>query len=256
MRKVVLVTGAARGIGRDIAIELAKRGVAVAVHFGTSAAEAETLVQELAGEGHRCFQADLTKPEECESLVQAVVAQMGRLDVLINNAGVVIDKDVRDYTYEGWQEQWNKTMDINYYAASNLAYLASRQFLTQGARTESDPEKGRIVSISSRAAYAGDVNAPAYAVSKCAMNAMMQSLGKGLAADGIYFYIVAPGATDTEMWGKILTVEQRQAMDASHPLGRIGRPGEVATAVGWFALEAPALMTCCVADANGGIYTH
>jgi 3-oxoacyl-[acyl-carrier protein] reductase len=264
---VVLVTGATRGIGLSIAQLLAAKGCRIAVHGRNLPSAQEVASSKLShSEGHHAFSADLSSPDACERLMAQVIERFGRLDVLINNAGVSIDRDGEyfDLPYENFVSDWQTTFDTNFHGAANLMFLASKQMLKQERRTTSfsDVEhkekevRGRIVNVSSRAAYAGDRTAPAYAASKVSLNVLSQSFARQLAPEGVFIFVVSPGATDTEMWGNLLTAEQRIRFDAAHPLRRIGRPVEVAQEVAWFALESPPLATGSVNDLNGAMYTH
>lgn len=243
---VVLVTGASRGIGRAIAQHLARRGARVAVHFaGREDAARETLAS-LAGAGHACFQADVADPAACERLVDEVVARFGRLDVLVNNAGVCEDDAVTTASYAEWQRVWRRVLDTNLVGAANLMYLAVRHMRPRGG--------GRIVNITSRAAYRGELTAQAYAASKAGLSITGQSLARALAADGILVFAVAPGWVATEMATTALTGPGARDVLAQHPLGRVGTPDEVGAAAAWLALEAPANLTGAVLDANGASY--
>ncbi len=244
---VVLVTGASRGIGRAIAQHVARRGARVAVHYSANEAAARATLASLAGSGHALFRADVADPAACERLVADVLAQFGRLDTLINNAGIYEDDAITTASYAEWQRVWRRTLDTNLVGPANLSYLAVQHFRTRG-------DGGRIVNITSRAAYRGELTAQSYAASKAALNITGQSLARALGADGICVFGIAPGWIDTEMATAALTGPGAKDVLAQHPLGRVGTADEIGATAAWFALEAPANLTGCVVDANGASY--
>jgi len=262
---VVLLTGASRGIGSAIAAALAQRHARVAlVYGGSKEAAEETLAALHAPDRHRLFQCDVADPAACEALVADVVAWAGRLDVLINNAGVSVDNDDwlgDDVSYDDWQAAWRRTMAVNYEAPCNLSYLAVRQFRKQDFSRDAPStdgagprERGRIVNVSSRGAYCGDPTAPAYAASKSALNVFHNATAKQIAAEGIFVFTVAPGATETAMWTSVASPQTLQAMAANHPLGRLNQPSEIAAIAAYLSFDAPPTMTGNITDANGAIY--
>jgi 3-oxoacyl-[acyl-carrier protein] reductase len=251
---VALVTGASRGIGRVIAMQLAQRGARVAVHYRNNRAAAEACLEGLAGGGHAIFDADLSDPKAALLLWQRVVKQLGAVDVLVNNAGLYVEHSPLRVDYENWTSTWQRTLSTNLFAPANLSLLAA-----QGMAARADPRdeafgRGRIVNISSRGAFRGEPDAPAYGASKAGLNALSQSLAKALAPRAIYVYCVAPGWVETEMATSHLEGPDGAAILAQHPLGRVNRPDEVAHAAVYCALDAPAAMTGCVIDVNGASY--
>ncbi|MBA3849400.1 MAG: 3-oxoacyl-ACP reductase [Opitutus sp.] len=243
---VVLVTGASRGIGRAIALHLSRRGARVALHYGSNEAAARESFAALAGTGHALFRADVADPAACERLVRDVIAHYGRLDALVNNAGIAEDDSIKTASYADWQRVWRRTLDTNLVGPANLSYLAVQHFLGRGG--------GRIVNITSRAAYRGELTAQSYAASKAGLNITGQSLARALGADNILVFAVAPGWIDTEMAASALTGPGAKDVLAQHPLGRVGTADEIGATAAWLALEAPANLTGCVIDANGASY--
>ena len=148
--------------------------------------------------------------------------------------------------YAGWQQAWRATLDTNLLGPANLCHLAGNAMLAAGG--------GRVVSISSRGAFRGEPEAPAYAASKAGLNALSQSLARALAAQGVYFYVVAPGWVATDMANSHLEGPEGAEILAQHPLGRVASPEEVAAAAVFCALDAPPAMTGSILDVNGASY--
>ena len=244
--KVVLVTGASRGIGRAIAARFAEHGATVAVHYHQNRAAAETTFSQLTGDGHQLFQADIADPEAVRGLVEAVVAQMGRLDILVNNAAIYTEHPIASVSYDEWQTQWKATLDTNLFSAANLCYHAAQQMIQQGG--------GHIVNVSSRGAFRGEPSAPAYGASKAAMNAMGQSLAVALAPHHISVTTVAPGWVETDMAKEHLEGAAGDSIRAQSPLKRVATPEEVAAAVVFLASEDAFFMTGTIVDVNGASY--
>jgi 3-oxoacyl-[acyl-carrier protein] reductase len=248
------VTGASRGIGRVIALQLAQRGVRVALHYRNNREAAAASLGSLPGTGHASFDADLSDPAEASLLWQRVTDSLGPVDILINNAGLYVFHPPLKTAYENWQSAWQLTLATNLAAPANLSLLAA-QSMAARAQTQS-PEfgRGRIVNISSRGAFRGEPDAPAYAASKAGLNALSQSLAKALAPDSVYVYCVAPGWVETDMATSHLDGPEGPAILAQHPLGRVSRSDEIANTAVYCALDAPAAMTGCVIDVNGASY--
>ena len=257
MSRVCLVTGASRGIGRSIAQQLAATGATVVVNYTHNEKAAQETLSSLDTRSgslkHSIVQADVSDANECKRLVEAVVKANGRLDVLVNNAGICKDHDVLGVTYDEWQQAVKETMDTNFTGSANLSYLAVHQFAAQDS-AEGACRGGRIVNVTSISAYDGEQPAPSYASSKAALNIFGQSLARRLAQQRILVFSVAPGWVETEMAREVVNGPQAAEVLAQHPLGRIARPDEVATEVAYLALDAPEAMTGCVVDLNGASY--
>jgi 3-oxoacyl-[acyl-carrier protein] reductase len=249
-----LVTGASRGIGSVIALQLAQRGVRVALHYRNNRKAAAASLGNLAGTGHASFDADLSDPKEASLLWQRVSDSLGAVDILINNAGLYVFHPPLKTAYEAWQSAWRLTLAANLVAPADLSLLAAQSMAARQQPQVSEFGRGRIVNISSRGAFRGEPDAPAYAASKAGLNALSQSLARALAADGVYVYCVAPGWVETEMATSHLEGPDGQAILSQHPLGRVNRSDEVANAAVYCALDAPAAMTGCVIDVNGASY--
>lgn len=240
MSRNVLVTGAARGIGRAVATAFAEAGDRVAVHYGTRRSEAEDTLAGLPGEGHVLVGADLRDPEAAAALVARAVEGLGGVDVLVNNAAVNLPHPIADTSYEDWQSAWRETMDVNVFGAANVSYLAARHMIGRGTR-------GHIVNVGSRGAFKGEPDHPAYGASKAALHSLGQSLAVALAPHGITVASVAPGFVETERVSTRLTDEVR----AQSPFGRVAAPEEIASAVRYLASPEAAWSSGAVLDLNG-----
>jgi 3-oxoacyl-[acyl-carrier protein] reductase len=253
-KPVALVTGSSRGIGRVIAEHLAQRGVRVAIHYRSNRPAAEECLAGLAGNGHALFAADLSEPAAAAVLWQQITERLGAVDVLINNAGLYIEHSPLKVGYANWTSVWQQTLATNLLAPASLSLLAAQAMAARNDARDEAFGRGRIVNISSRGAFRGEPDAPAYGASKAGLNALSQSLAKALAPRAIYVYCVAPGWVETEMATSHLEGPDGPAILAQHPLGRVNRTDEVANAAVYCALDAPAAMTGCVIDVNGASY--
>ena len=248
------MTGASRGIGRVIAQQLAQRGVRVALHYRNNREAAAASLASLPGTGHASFDADLSEPAEASLLWQRVTDSLGDVDILINNAGLYVFHPPLKTAYENWKSAWQLTLATNLAAPANLSLLAAQSMAARAPLQHRDFGRGRIVNISSRGAFRGEPDAPAYAASKAGLNALSQSLAKALAPDAVYVYCIAPGWVETDMATDHLGGPDGPAILAQHPLGRVSRSDEIANAAVYCALDAPAAMTGCVIDVNGASY--
>ena len=244
--KIVLVTGASRGIGREIARQFAMRRATVIVHYHRNESAAEKTLRQLDGDGHMTFAADMKDAEALAAMVETVVDRYGRLDILINNAGTEGAHPLAEVTYEAWQEEWRRTIDTNLIGAANLCWCAGQQMIKQG--------HGRIVNVSSRGAFRGEPNVPAYGASKAGLNAMSQSLAQHLAPYNIFVGVVAPGFVETDMARDYLEGASGEAIRNQSPLKRVARPEEVAYPVLFLASEGAEWLTGAIIDANGASY--
>jgi 3-oxoacyl-[acyl-carrier protein] reductase len=244
--KVALVTGSSRGIGREIARELAGKGARVAVHYRADREAAQETLASLSGGPHSVFGADVADADSVRGLVEGVVREMGAIDVLINNAAIFEAHPIPEVDYEGWQEAWSRTIATNLIGPANLSFLVARLMMGRNG--------GRVVSVSSRGAFRGEPETPAYGASKAALNAMSQSMAQALAPYGVFFYVVAPGFVATDLAATLLSGPAGDSIRAQSPLGRVAAPEEVARTVAFLALEAPDFMTGAIVDLNGASY--
>ncbi|MDX1616518.1 MAG: SDR family NAD(P)-dependent oxidoreductase [Candidatus Promineifilaceae bacterium] len=244
--KVVLVTGASRGIGKAVALQFAQAKAHVAVHYHRQVESARNVLHALPGGPHQIFQADQRDPQEAQRLVEAVVAEMGQLDILINNAGIFREHPLVGVDYDEWQAAWQDTLAVNLLGPANLMYWAARHMIDHGG--------GRIVNVSSRGAFRGEPEAPAYGASKAGLNALSQSLAKALAPHGVFVTVVAPGFVETDMAVNALTGSRGARIKAQSPLNRVARPDEVARTVLFLASEGTDFLTGAIVDVNGASY--
>ena len=244
--KAVLVTGASRGIGREIALQFSRRGATVAAHYHQNRAAALETVAALPGENHFMVQADMADAAAVQQMVQAAENRFGRIDILVNNAGIYEEHPLTDVDYESWQTQFQRTLAVNLIGAANATYCAAQFMRRQGG--------GRIVNVSSRGAFRGEPTAPAYGASKAALNSLGQSLAKLLAPHNIFIGTVAPGFVETDMAEEILAGPDGGAIRGESPLNRVARPEEVAYVALFLASEGAEFATGCIIDVNGASY--
>jgi NAD(P)-dependent dehydrogenase (short-subunit alcohol dehydrogenase family) len=244
--KHVLVTGASRGIGRCVARGFAERGASVAVHYHENEKAADETLSSLPGGSHRKIRADLSDPAQVQNLVREAIEGSGRIDVLVNNAGIYEAHPLAEIDYEGWQTAWNHTLGTNLFGPANTMYCVATHMREHGG--------GRIVNVSSRGAFRGEPEGPAYAASKAGLNALSQSLAKALGGDNIFVFVVAPGFVETEMARPALTGPRGDFIRGESPLGRVAKADEIARTVLFLASEGSEFLTGCVVDVNGASY--
>jgi NAD(P)-dependent dehydrogenase (short-subunit alcohol dehydrogenase family) len=243
--RAVLITGASRGIGRAIATEFAAAGDRVAVHHRGSADLAAGLADSLPGAGHAVVQADLADPEAVRLMVDDAARLLGGLDVLVNNAGVFTPHPITEVTYQQWQDQWQATLGINLIGAANVTWCAVQHMKGRG---------GRIINVSSRGAFRGEPNSPAYGASKAGLNSFSQSMARALAPHGIAVSAVAPGFVATDMTNEHLKPPLGDDIRAQSPFGRVADPAEIAAAVFYLASDLAEWASGAVLDLNGASY--
>lgn len=244
--KVVLVTGASRGIGRAAARLFALAGARVAVHYRQDADAADETLASLDGDGHCTIAADISDPRAVASLVDEVTTRMHGLDVVVNNAGIGGHHTVEETEYPEWQAAWQRILATNLLGPANLSFCAARYMIDNGG--------GRIVNVSSRGAFRGEPKQPAYGASKAGLNAMGQSLAQALAPHGVFVFTVAPGFVHTDLAAARLAGPDGDAIRAQSPLNRVAQPEEVARTVVFLGTEAPDFLTGCIIDVNGASY--
>jgi NAD(P)-dependent dehydrogenase (short-subunit alcohol dehydrogenase family) len=243
--KVAIVTGAATGIGRACAERLARDGFSVVLNYRSRKAEMDTLVASLAGD-HLTVQGDISEPEAASGLIEAAIAKYGRVDVLVNSAGVFEEHDVTSLDYEQWQASWTHTLQTNLTGPMNASFCAAKHMMKQ--------RSGKIINITSRGAFRGEPNAPAYGASKSGLNSASQSLAKALGSYGIHVFAVAPGWVETPMVSTYLSGPSGDEIRQQTPLGRTARPEEIANVVSFLAADGSDYLTGSIIDVNGASY--
>src|SRR5258706_802614 len=218
-RMTALVTGASRGIGRAIARALAARGVRVALHYHTNEEAAKEARAQLAGDGHFLCSADLGDAAATARFWRDVVLALGRVDVLVNNAGIFADHPPLTTDFTAWEAAWRRIIGANLLGPANLSLLAAQAMAAQPESQGPAWGRGRIVNISSRGAFRGEPDTPAYGASKAGLNSLSQSLAKALAARAVYVYCLAPGFVGNDMATRLLEGTTRPDILAQDPFG-------------------------------------
>lgn len=241
-----MVTGASRGIGRAIAEAFAAEGAAVALSFHSNRAAAGAAQSALSGSGHCLVEADVGSAEGAFRAVQESVDGLGGLDIVVNNAGIFDYHPIATTDPDTWCESWRRTIATNLIGPAHVCYAAARYMM--------DRNGGKIINVSSRGAFRGEPDAPAYGASKAGLNSLSQSLAVALAPHGIFVGAVAPGFIETDMARETLAGEGGDAIRRQSPLGRVGRPDEVASAVLFLASDDIDFVTGAIIDVNGASY--
>ena len=240
--KVAVVTGASRGIGRAIALELARRGARVVVNYNRSDAAAADVVAAIEADGGQAtaIQADVADFAAARALIQAAVKAYGRLDILVNNAGVTRDQLILMMK----EDDWDTVIAVDLKSIFNTCKAAARVMLRQ--------RYGRIVNISSVAGIAGQGGQTNYAAAKAGVIGFTKSLAKELGSRNVTANVVAPGLIPTDLTADLPEELCQKAMDLA-PLGRMGQPEEIGYAVAFLASDEAAFITGVVLPVDGGL---
>src|ERR1700736_5397358 len=240
--RVAIVTGGARGIGAAITTTLARAGYHVAAGYSTNQAAADELASKLGSEGlcltvHR---GNMGEPSDCRRVIDEVLDQHGRVDVLVNNAGITVDKTVRRMTVD----DWHAVLRVNLSGAFYMVKAVLEHMLERGS--------GRIINISSVVAETGAFGQANYATSKSGLFGLTKSLALETGRKGITVNCVAPGYTDTDMIAAVPSNVLEQYV-SKIPVRRLGRPEEVARVVHFLAEDEASYITGAVIPVNGGL---
>ncbi|AYA75385.1 beta-ketoacyl-ACP reductase [Bacillus sp. Y1] len=240
--KVALVTGASRGIGRDIAIELAKAGANVAVNYAGSEARANEVVQEIQSLGREAFavQCDVANGESVAEMVKQTIDLWGSLDILVNNAGITRDNLIMRMK----EDEWDDVINTNLKGVFLCTKAVTRQMMKQ--------KSGRIINISSVVGESGNAGQANYVAAKAGVIGLTKTTAKELAPRGITVNAVAPGFITTDMTDK-LTDEIKEGMLKMIPLAKFGEPKDIANAVTFLASDDSRYITGQTIHVNGGM---
>ena len=240
--KIALVTGASRGIGRAIARELAAEGAFVIVNYnGSEAAAAETVgaITEAGGQAE-AWQCNVADYGACEQLISGVLEKYKRIDILVNNAGITRDNLLMKMS----EEEFDAVLDTNLKGTFHTMRFVSRQMLKQ--------REGRIVNLASVVGITGNAGQTNYAASKAGVIGMTKTAARELASRGITVNAIAPGFIETDMTDK-LSDKVKEQMSGQIPLGRFGKPEQVAKAAAFLASDDAAYITGQVLNVDGGM---
>jgi len=240
-RKVVLVTGASRGIGRAIAEAFSQQGSRVILNYNKSAGSANDVATKLASEGHKIdlFQADVSKGKEVEKMIDSIVEKYGKLDVLVNNAGIRKDAFLAMMS----DEDWNQVIDTNLRSVYYTCKWTSRAMIKQ--------RKGKIINITSLSALKGLAGQTNYSASKGGVISFTKSLAMELASYGIQVNAVAPGIIETDMTKEL--GHKKDDLLAKIPFKRFGKPSDITGGVLFLASEKADYITGFTLAIDGGV---
>ncbi|EOB9263554.1 3-oxoacyl-[acyl-carrier-protein] reductase [Staphylococcus aureus] len=243
MTKSALVTGASRGIGRSIALQLAEEGYNVAVNYAGSKEKAEAVVEEIKAKGVDSFaiQANVADADEVKAMIKEVVSQFGSLDVLVNNAGITRDNLLMRMK----EQEWDDVIDTNLKGVFNCIQKATPQMLRQ--------RSGAIINLSSVVGAVGNPGQANYVATKAGVIGLTKSAARELASRGITINAVAPGFIVSDMTDA-LSDELKEQMLTQIPLARFGQDTDIANTVAFLASDKAKYITGQTIHVNGGMY--
>ncbi len=247
-RKIALITGGDRGIGRAVTERYIAEGAYVAVHYHTGKQQAESILNSHPGKVS-IFPADLSDLDATIQLHRSVISRLGTIDILVNNAGVAIHSEPFADTLQ-WINDWKRTLDINLNAVAILCNLAIKHFLEKG-------KEGKIINIASRAAFNGDTaEYMAYAASKGGVVALTRSLARAYGKKNIVAFTVAPGFVETDMAQQFIDEYGKNYVLSGVALNRLTRPEDLAPLIAFLASGQADHATGGTFDMNAGSYVH
>lgn len=240
--KVALVTGGSRGIGREIALELAKNGANIAITYVSNEEKAKEVVDEIINLGVKAIaiKADVSKEEEVQEMMKKIEEEFRSVDILVNNAGVTKD----NLLIRMKEEEWDQVMNVNLKGTFLCTKAVSRMMMKK--------RYGKIINITSVVGIIGNAGQANYSASKAGVIGFTKSMARELASRGIRVNAVAPGFIETDMTD-VLKEDVKEAMFKSIPLGVFGKPKDIANAVVFLASEKSDYITGQVINVNGGM---
>ena len=241
MNTTVLITGGGRGIGRSIARSFASHGARVCINYRSDNKSAQATLKSLEGDGHMVHRCDITDPDAVKEMIERCLESFGKLDVLVNNAGITRDNLLMRMK----SEEWDDVINTNLTGVFRLSKACLRGMMKA--------KRGRIISIASVIGIMGNAGQANYAAAKAGMMGFSRSLAREIGSRGITVNVVAPGFIDTDMT-RGLDEQQRGALLRDIPLQRLGAPGDIAAAVLFLASEQGGYITGQTLHVNGGMY--
>ncbi len=240
--KVAVVTGASRGIGRAIALKLASLGAAVVVNYNGSREKAEKVKQEIEDNGGNAsiYQCNVSDYEACQNMIQSIIEEYGRIDILINNAGITRDGLLMKMS----EADFDQVIDTNLKGAFNTTRFVTRQMLRQ--------KSGRIINMASVVGVTGNAGQVNYAASKAGIIGLTKATAREVASRGITVNAIAPGFIETDMTD-VLPDKVKEASVSQIPLGKFGKPEQVAAAVAFLSSDDAGYITGQVLNVDGGM---
>lgn len=245
-RKVVLITGGSRGIGKETALLFAQEGADVIVNYRSREDKAKEVLNEMAPGNHTKIKADMADPQALKHMVEEVLEKYKKIDVLVNNAGIFVPHPIDEVDFNTWQEAWKNTMEVNLIGIANLSYLVAQNMINN--------RSGRIINVSSRGAFRGEPECIAYGASKGGLNSLSQSMAKALGKYNVSVIAVAPGFVKTEMAIPILQSEIGDFIKNESPFGRVASPVEVAHTIVFLSKDESKFLSGGIVDINGASF--
>lgn len=240
--KIALVTGAAKGIGRAIALALAADGATVVVNYNGSREKAEQTLEEIKKLGSQgmVYQCNVADIKAADAMIKDIISTYGRLDILVNNAGITRDNLIMRMS----EEDFDAVISANLKGCFNTIKAASRQMLKQ--------REGRIINITSVSGILGNAGQANYSASKAGIIGLTKTMAREMASRGITVNAIAPGFVETDMT-QVLSDRVKEAATAQIPLGRFGKPEDIANMAAYLASEKASYITGQIISVDGGM---
>ncbi len=245
-KRRVLVTGSSRGIGRAIAVTLAKEGWSVAIHYQAGKSEADSARDELGKACSGLYEADLSEPQHAARLFREALDD-GPIDAVVNNAGVYLQMNFLDSRDIEFEANLHRTFAVNFESPLRLTRLACKHFAEEG--------RGKVLNVASRVGFKGEAGAALYAASKAALINLTRSLAVELAPKNIQFFGIAPGWVETAMAREGMETRLESIL-RDIPVGRMAKPGDCAAAAAFLLSDEASYLSGIVIDINGASYFH